>query len=387
MKPAKFESTTMDEQTFVPNTMRALYYSPNDRQNHDGTTTDQPEPGMIFDTDFPTPMPSPNQYLIKVQTAAFSHDELRLAKLLNPRKSIPQIPLHNFCGTVISTPVEDHWNPSGPKYKVDDIVFGLISYTRDGAAADYVVATEDELAFKPRNISAAEAATIPLPALTAWQALFTYGKLDPTDHTRKSLRVLVTNARNSEVGMQALQLLRSPSLFPHYRPWVCATCDFEEQGLYLRNEFEVDDFIIAPLPLPADWDVATIFRQRKWGPVDIVLDCAGEQMFQQVHAPAIVNETGVVLTAVDSVPAQDGRVEEDVQSDHAQRKGPFSRFVSVRPDGVALGQIAKLVEEHSLHGRVEGITDLVNGADILSSGAAGAGGGRRGGIMVFRVNP
>ncbi|RHZ55233.1 NADP-dependent oxidoreductase [Aspergillus thermomutatus] len=380
----------MDEQTFIPSTMRALYYSPSDTHSHDATAVDCPEPALIFDTDFPTPMPSPNQYLIKVQTAAFSHDELRLAKVLNPRKSIPQIPLHNLCGTIISTPVEDHWHPSGPKFKVDDVVFGLISHTRDGAAADYVVATEDELAFKPRNISAAEAATIPLPALTAWQALFTYGKLDPTNtnDVRRSLRVLVTNARNSEVGIQVLQLLRSPSLFPHYRPWICVTCDNEEQGTSLRDHFQVDEYIVAALPLPADWDLATTFKQNKWEPVEIVVDCAGEEMFQQAHSPAVVKEHGAVLTAVDSTPAQNGRSEEDTQtSNGSKKKGPLSRLISVEPDGLALAHIARLVEEHSVGGRVESITDLVNGADMLAAGAAGAGGGRRGGVMVFRVNP
>jgi NADPH:quinone reductase-like Zn-dependent oxidoreductase len=390
MKPAKPAQANMDEQTFIPKTMRALYYSPSDNNSNDVTAVDRPEPGLIFDTDFPTPIPSPSQYLIKVQTAAFSHDELRLAKVLNPRISIPQIPLHNFCGNVISTPAEDHWHADGPKFKVDDVVFGLISHSRDGAAADYVLATENELAFKPRNISAAEAATIPVPALTAWQALFTYGGLNPndTDHVRGGLRVLVTNARNSEVGMQALQLLRAPSLFPQYRPWICATCDNEEQGTTLREQFQVDEYIVAALPLPADWDLATTFVQNKWRPVDIVLDCAGEEMFQQAHSPAVVKGQGAVLTAVDSTPAQNGRTEEDPQpSNGSKKKGPLSRFIAVEPDGKALAHIATLVEENSVRGRVESITDLINGADILGAGAAGAGGGRRGGMMVIRVNP
>lgn len=370
--------------------MRALYYSLSENHSHDVKAVDCPEPGLIFDTDFPTPIPSPTQYLIKVQTAAFSHDELRLAKVLNPRISMPNIPLHNFCGTVISTPGEDHWRHAGPKFKVEDAVFGLISHSRDGAAADYVLATENELAFKPRNISAAEAATIPLPALTAWQALFTYGKLNPADtgHVRGGLRVLVTNARNSEVGIQALQLLRASSLFPHYRPWICTTCDNEEQGTTLRDQFQVDEYIVAALPLPPDWNLATTFKQKQWEPVDIVIDCAGEDMFQQAHSPAVVKEDGAVLTAVDPTPAQNGRTEQDTQtSNGSKKKGPLSRFISVEPDGKALAHIATLVEEHSVRGRVESITDLVNSADILDADAAGAGGGRRGGMMVIRVNP
>ena len=394
MKPAKPQSATMDEQTFVPPTMRALYYTPIPTTVTDCTAVDGTgaRSGLVFDTDHPVPMPSPTQYLIKVQTAAFSHDELRLARVLNPTQSIPRIPLHNVCGTVISTPSQDHWNSSGPKFKVDEVVFGLISYTRDGAAADYVLATEDELALKPQNISAAEAATLPLPALTAWQALFTYSGLIPRnikDGTtkRQTLRVLVTNARDSEAGLQTLQLLRSPSLFPpsHYEqpPWICATCSSAEHENILRSEFYVDETILAPLPLEPTFNLAAPFHDNRWGPVDIVIDCAGGQMFRQAHhSPHIVKDYGVVLTAVDPGPAQ-----QQYQDRNGDKRGIFSRFIGGEPDGEALERIAELVEtEHSVRGRVESIVDLVNSADILEGGAAGAGGARQGGMIVVRVN-
>ncbi|KAF7597497.1 hypothetical protein BBP40_003744 [Aspergillus hancockii] len=384
MKPAKPLSTTMEEQTFVPSTMRALYHRPASTALTDQTALDAPrvDSGIIFDTDFPVPKPAANQYLIKVQTAAFSHDGLRLARVLYPSKSIPQIPLHNFCGTVISTPTAHHDRPDGPKFKVGDVVFGLISNTRDGAAADYTIVTEDEMALKPKNISAAEAATIPGPALTAWQALFTYGDLDPTD-TRRKLRVLVTNARGNEVANQALQLLRAPSLFPHHRPWVCATCSCPEHDDFLRDKVQVDEVIDAALPLPQDFDLAKMFRKNKWDPVDLVLDCAGEQMFKLAHSSDVVKNNGTVLTAVDDTATQAKTADAEAQT---QKRGLFSRFVVLKPDGEALDHIRKLVEEGYIQGRVENMVDLVHGVNVLASEAAGAGGGRRGGMMVLRVN-
>ncbi|KAF9892744.1 hypothetical protein FE257_001146 [Aspergillus nanangensis] len=364
----------MDEETFVPPTMRAVYHRPASTAITDLTSLSEPrvDSAMIFDTDHPTPKPSGNQYLIKVATAAFSHDELRLSRLLNPSKSIPQIPLHNFCGRVISTPTETHYIEGGPKFKLEDDVFGLISYTRDGAAADYVLATEDEIAIKPQNITAAEAATIPLPALTAWQALFTYSAKNGEG---RSLRVLVTNARDSEVGTQLLQLLRAPSLFPQYRPWVCVTCSGAED-----DGQDVDAVIDAKLPLAQDFDLARIFRTKGWEPVDLVVDCAGEQMFRLAHSPDVVRDGGVVLTAVDDTAALSH------QDASSRAHGVFSRFIAVKPDGDALARIAELVEQNVVRGRVQSIVDLVDGTDVLAAGAAGAGGGRRGGIMVFRVN-
>ncbi|PWY76440.1 hypothetical protein BO94DRAFT_568378 [Aspergillus sclerotioniger CBS 115572] len=364
MRPAKPQSTTMDEQTFVPPTMRAIYFSPASTAITDLTALDEPrvDSHVKFDSDFQTPIPSGNEYLVKVQAAAFSHDELRLSKILNPAKSIPQIPLHSFCGTVISTPQTDHWNPDGPKFKVEDAVFGLIKYSRDGAAADYVAVAEDELAYKPKNISAAEAATIPLPALTAWEALFKYAGVDPGNggHDRRQLRVLITNARNNEVGTQALQLLRSQSLFPHSRPWICATCDAEDQEEYLRSEYGVDETIYAPLPLPQDYNLGSIFRKNHWDPVDVVLDCAGEEMFEQAHSSKVIREHGAVLTAVDSTPAED---RDPLGKEEPRKDGVLSRFVVVSPNGEALRRVSELVEAHEIQGRVESIKELVDGTD------------------------
>lgn len=106
-------------------------------------------------------------------------------------------------------------------------------------------------------------------------------------------------------------------------------------------------------------------------------------MFCQAHhSPHIVKDYGVVLTAVDPGPAQ-----QQYQDRNGDKRGIFSRFIGGEPDGEALERIAELVEtEHSVRGRVESIVDLVNSADILEGGAAGAGGARQGGMIVVRVN-
>ncbi|BCS24641.1 NADP-dependent oxidoreductase [Aspergillus puulaauensis] len=384
MKPAKRRSTTMDEQTFVPDTMRALYWCPASTALRDNTSLENPrvDSETVFDMDFPTPKPSPCQYLIKVQTAAFSHDELRLEKELNPSKSIPQVPVHNFCGTVISTPSKDHEKPEGPMFKVDEVVFGLVDYSQDGAAADYVLTTEDQIAHKPQNISAAEAATIPLPALTAWQALFKYAGIDPTqvkDKGSKQLRVLITNAHRSEVGTQALHLLRSRELFPRHRPWICATCSSEDNANEMRQLSQADETILIPDPIPKDFDLTATFCRNKWGPVDVVLDCTGEGILQQSNNPAVIKDGGAILTAVDANPVLNIN---PIKSDGK----PQTRFVHVEPDGKTLELIANMVEENNVRGRVENVVDLINSAGVLSADAAAVGGEQRGGIFVIRVN-
>lgn len=542
--PGKPRSTTMNEQTFVPLLMRALYYqttpisnspkgevAPDERSRAgSGASNISPrakasevEPGsiLILDTEFQTPRPSPNQYLLRIRTAAFCQDELRLANDLNPPTTTPKIPFHSICGTVITTPTIDHTNVNGPRFKIGDQVFGLLSYTRDGGAADYAIATENELALKPSNISTYEAAAIALPALTAWQALFRYGGLDPdpppnvirninsngnnnnhqndlkpwnaneaamgmaaasgstagnsastsSNHGRNGLRnsianinehlnkrgfsnsngesgpqrirnsitqlhglfsgnrngkgngsiadgleqrkgsllaserssfmsrsssifsmkkggpvrVLVTNARDSEVGRLAVQMLRAEKLFPGVRPWVCVTCSPAEERI-VRGGWDVDGVIVIPhLPAENECAIGPEFRRMKWDPVDIVLDCTGGEVFRQAHCA--VRDHGTVLTAVDPGPVREreGGDEQDLLG--RRKRGLKSRFVPVNPDSKALERIVELVEENMVRGREEQVVDMLNAAKLLEAGAAGLAGSRRGGMVVVRINP
>ncbi|KOS43454.1 hypothetical protein ACN38_g5667 [Penicillium nordicum] len=624
--PAKPTSSTLNDSPFTPLSMRALYYTPDglDSETPDGipegeisealspdtstTIIRQKGTNLVFDAGFPTPQPSAQQYLLKITTAAFCHDEIRLAKLLNPPNTTPHIPLHSLCGTVINTPREDDEREEGPKFKIGDIVFGVVSYTRDGGAADYAIATEGELALKPDNITVAGAAALALPALTAWQALFRYAGLDPdvpgglsevddefgnggngvgrwlwqrqqrresvlgskdygyghrkstvsgnggmlnntTSRTgsgsengrwiwqwnrpgstlngngpgttsgngddidnippaaravnpnvnpknvrRESLislvsgnpsgnrtmpraastidpnpkstvrrnsliglikgntdapptraaslvdptsgaeangnsrraslvdrvtgngssgrrssllgsiigstnsngngnkkppkiRVLVTNARDNDIGRIAVQILRADSLFPRpVRPWICVTCTQVEADI-IEKDWEVDEIVIIPhLPSPEECNIEKVFRTRRWDPVDIVLDCAGGEVFRAAHAAGVVKDYGAVLTVVDGQVAQQSPLvpENDVLGE--KKRGIKSRFVPVNPDGPAMERIAELVEESLVRGRENTIVDIARAADLLASGAAGTAGSRRGGMVVVRVN-
>ena len=64
-----------------------------------------------------------------------------------------------------------------------------MDFERDGAAADYAIANAGLLAAKPRTVGYVESAAVPLPALSAWQALFDHGRLAAGE------RVLIHGAR------------------------------------------------------------------------------------------------------------------------------------------------------------------------------------------------
>ena len=79
-----------------------------------------------------------------------------------------------------------------------------IDVRRDGADAEYVAVRADELVPKPATLTHAEAAAVPLSALTAWQALFDHGELAAgpagADPRRSGRRRLVRGPARAMAG-------------------------------------------------------------------------------------------------------------------------------------------------------------------------------------------
>lgn len=88
------------------------------------------------------------------------------------------------------------------EFKVGDEVFGLVNFFGRGRTnAEYVAAPAAHVVRKPANISHAEAAGAGLTALTAWQAIVTYGQV------KKNQKVLI-HAAAGGVGHFAVQLAK-----------------------------------------------------------------------------------------------------------------------------------------------------------------------------------
>lgn len=92
------------------------------------------------------------------------------------------------------------------KFKIGDEVFGAPGIHRQGTWAEYTAIAEDEVTFKPKNLSFEEAGSIPFVALTSWAALVNHAKLTPVNAAGK--RVLV-HAGSGGVGSFAIQLLKA----------------------------------------------------------------------------------------------------------------------------------------------------------------------------------
>jgi NADPH:quinone reductase-like Zn-dependent oxidoreductase len=144
----------------------------------------------------PAPSAGPGEVLIAVHAAAITFAELTWDlewTTQDGKDRTPVIPAHEMSGTVAGLGAGVAGLTAG------DEVIGLIDFDRDGAAAEYLVMPAVSLAAKPQSLSHVAAATLPLAALTAWQALVDHAALEAGE------QVLVQGGAGG-VGIFAVQL-------------------------------------------------------------------------------------------------------------------------------------------------------------------------------------
>ena len=149
------------------------------------------------------PIPAPTgagEHLIQIKAVALTNGELTWPE---PGLCRPAIPGYEMSGIVVSAPAASPFQPGAE-------VCARTDFERQGNARPYSVALTPELGRKPGNISWEAAATVPLSALTAWQALFDRAGLAPPgqDTSSNASRSVLVTAAAGGVGVFAVQLAR-----------------------------------------------------------------------------------------------------------------------------------------------------------------------------------
>lgn len=116
----------------------------------------------------PRPAVGRNEVLVRIRAAALNPVDCEIRRgMLRPVSSfgLPRIPGSDFAGEVVET------GPGVRHLGSGDPVYGMAPPLSGGAYAGYIALKSDKLASMPKGISFEEAASVPLVALTALQAL------------------------------------------------------------------------------------------------------------------------------------------------------------------------------------------------------------------------
>lgn len=265
----------------------------------------------LYISDVPLPEPDSGEVRIKIHYAGVNPVDWKLcAGILKDKLTheFPFIPGWDAAGTI------DAVGEDVTSFKVGDPIYAYCRkpIVHSGTYAEYICFRAEDVAPKPQTLTFAEAAAIPLVALTAWQGLFDKAHLKTGD------KVLI-HAGAGGVGGMAIQ-------FAKYVGAEVITTASKKNHRYVTE-------------LGADWvidyreeDFASKVHEIFPSGVDIVFDCVGGET--QVKSFECMRKGGSLICIVN---APDKKLLADYQV--------IPQYLFVEPNGEELRQIGDLIDE------------------------------------------
>lgn len=262
-------------------------------------------------SDVPRPSPAKGEVLIRIRYSGVNPVDWKIGEGVLKEK-LP----HEF-------PVILGWDAAGEiaevgegvkTFKAGDAVFAYCRkpVVSHGTFAEYIALDAKYVALKPQSINFAEAASIPLSALTAWQSLFDFAHL-------KEGQTILIHAGAGGVGSYAIQ-------FAKWKKAKVYTTASANHHPYVRSlgadtviDYSKEDFAKA------------LLKHEPQG-VDVIYDCVGHDTLKASFP--LVKKGGTLVSIVNFNA-------EELGKSHGVRSG----FVFVSPNGEQLATIAGLIDK------------------------------------------
>ncbi|MGW0665155.1 NADP-dependent oxidoreductase [Streptodolium elevatio] len=134
------------------------------------------DPTTVRAGDAPDPHVGAEDVLVRIDAASVNPLDMKIRegelKAIVPYR-LPLVLGNDFAGTVVRT------GSSVTRFAVGDEVYARPDKDRIGTFAELIAVHQDDLALKPATLTMTEAASLPLVALTAWQALVERANVQP----------------------------------------------------------------------------------------------------------------------------------------------------------------------------------------------------------------
>jgi NADPH:quinone reductase-like Zn-dependent oxidoreductase len=262
--------------------------------------------GQLVFTDVPTPTIARDEILVKIRSTAVNH--LDLVEASGSAREIlpidlPWIPGHEFSGVV------EQIGSDVAACAPGDAVFGTTSGM--GAYAEYLAVKAATVAKKPSSLSFEEAASVPVASQTAWQGIFTHGRLE------KGQTILIHSGAGA-VGSYAVQLASRAGAT------VIATASGEDAA-YVNSigASRVIDY--------REEQFEKVLREK----VDVVFDLIGGDT--QKRSFLVLKEGGRLVAA-----------SQPVSQEEAAMYRVSGVMMRLAPSGDELGRIGQLLEDGTI---------------------------------------
>lgn len=262
----------------------------------------------------PTPTPADDEILIKIKCAGVNPVDWKIrAGYLKERipHELPIIPGWDATGVVAAI------GKKVSQFKVGDEVFAYCRkpIVKWGTYAEYVCVQANNAAFKPKNISFSQAASIPLAGLTAWQSLVDVAQLKPG-------QTVLIHAGAGGVGSLAIQFAKNASAKVY-------TTASQKNHDYVKGlgadviiDYQRDNFVEKIRELNPDG-------------IDVVFDTLGKETYAASFK--VLKPKGCIVSLL-----------EQPNDQLASQFNVKALYVFVMPNGQELQQIADLISQEKV---------------------------------------
>jgi NADPH:quinone reductase-like Zn-dependent oxidoreductase len=281
-------------------------------------------PDVLALEDAETPTPGRGQVLVRVRAAAANAMDWKIRngemRAMTGRK-FPRGVGHDFAGVI------ERVGEGVTRLRVGDEVLGAARLQHAGAFAEFVIADEKSVAHKPDGLTFADAATLPVAGITAYQAVTKVGRLRPGQD-------IFINGCLGGVGRIAVQVATGLGASVTGSCRSGSEADARQLGVDTIVTFDVD-----PAPLT--------------GRFDVVFDTAGTLPFGA--ARRMLKPGGKIIDIVPSA----------AKFVRSILPGPYTAFMG-RPDSDDLQHLADAAARGEIATRISRTVPLVDAIPALT---------------------
>lgn len=262
-------------------------------------------------TDVPVPPLGDNEVQIKIIYAAVNPVDWKIREgLLKSRMpyEFPIIPGWDAAGKISAL------GKNVKNFKVGNEVFAYCrkSTMKWGTYAEFMNVDASYVTLKPKKLNFAEAATIPLAGLTAWQALFDLAKL-------KKGETILIHAGAGGVGSLAIQFAKNAGAIVYTTASEANFSYVKELGADEVLDYKKEDFVKKIKSLQPDG-------------IDVVFDTVGGNTL--LESVKVLKKGGRIVSLLEQLPKE-----------IADKYKIQAYYMFVSPNGAQLKQIADLIDQ------------------------------------------
>ena len=162
-------------------------------------------PESLIDIELDQPIAAGRDLLVKIRAIAVNPVDFKIRQRISPEGGEPKVIGWDAVGEVVAA------GEDVTSFKPGDTVYYAGDLNRQGTNAEFQLVDERLVGTKPKSLSDAEAAALPLTTITAWEMLFEHLDLQQQspESTDKSDEVLLVIGAAGGVGSILVQLAKS----------------------------------------------------------------------------------------------------------------------------------------------------------------------------------